>query len=37
MQANPGKYTNLFNGISGIASAEGTSALLKGWLPTCIG
>lgn len=37
MQANPGKYKNLIQGLSGIAAAEGSAALLKGWIPTAIG
>jgi solute carrier family 25 phosphate transporter 3 len=37
MQANPGKYKNLINGLKGISSAEGAGALLKGWEPTAIG
>jgi hypothetical protein len=37
MQANPGKFKNVFNGFSGIAAEEGMGALLKGWVPTAIG
>jgi len=37
MQANPGKFKNVFNGFSGIAAEEGMGALLKGWVPTALG
>jgi len=37
MQANPGKYTNLIQGFKMIAAEGGTGALVKGWLPTCLG
>jgi len=37
MQANPGVYKNLLDGLSKISKNEGSRALLKGWEPTCIG
>lgn len=37
MQANPGRFKNVFNGFSGIAAEEGMAALLKGWAPTALG
>lgn len=37
MQANPGRFKNVFNGFSGIAAEEGFAALLKGWAPTALG
>lgn len=37
MQANPGRFTNVFSGFSGIAREEGMAALLKGWVPTALG
>lgn len=37
MQANPGVYKNLLDGLSKISKNEGSRALFKGWEPTCIG
>jgi len=37
MQANPGVYRNLVDGLSKISKNEGLKALVKGWEPTCIG
>lgn len=37
MQANPGKYRGLLHGFKEISASEGANALVKGWLPTCLG